>query len=135
MIFVTKKFTFESAHFLPNYLGACHHMHGHSYELQVTVCGEPIEDRTSPKYGMILDFKELKKIVKENVVDNLDHSLLNDWFDYPTAEVMVKEIGKQIEKFLPKNVHLVSTKLYETKDSYATYLSPSFLSLVKGGLR
>lgn len=132
MITVTKKFSFEACHHLPHYVGACHNLHGHSYKLSVTVGGNIIKDTNNPKCGMIVDFKDLKKIVKENVVDKYDHSNLNDFFENPTAEIMVEDIAHSIMQKLPKEVYLVSVKLWETEDSYAEY-TPSYDYYVKPG--
>lgn len=126
MLTVTKHFGFEACHHLPFYEGACHNVHGHSYKLDVTVGGQIIKD--GPKQGMIIDFKDLKKIVKENVVDKLDHSDLNEFYANPTAELMVTDIAYSIMQKLPKEVYLVSVKLWETEDSYAEYI-PSYDSL------
>ena len=52
------------AHALWNYDGACKNIHGHSYKLFVTVIGEPDPDEESPKYGMVIDFTDLKEIKK-----------------------------------------------------------------------
>nr|MDA3906383.1 6-carboxytetrahydropterin synthase [Bacteroidales bacterium] len=57
---LTKEFKFETAHALKGYDGLCKHIHGHSYELLVTVIGEPLEDQNSPKLGMVMDFGDLK---------------------------------------------------------------------------
>lgn len=126
MLTVTKHFGFEACHHLPFYEGACHNVHGHSYKLDVTVGGQIIKD--GPKQGMIIDFKDLKKIVKENVVDKLDHSDLNEFYANPTAELMVVDIAYSIMQKLPKEIYLVSVKLWETEDSYAEYI-PSYDSL------
>ena len=123
MLTVTKHFGFEACHHLPYYEGACHNVHGHSYKLDVTVEGQVIKD--GPKQGMIIDFKDLKKIVKENVVDKLDHQDLNNIYANPTAELMVTDIAYSIMQKLPKEVYLVSVKLWETEDSYAEYI-PSY---------
>ena len=121
MITVTKRYGFEACHHLPHYVGACHNLHGHSYKLDVTVGGSVIKDQTNPKCGMIIDFKDLKQIVKEVAVDKYDHSNLNDFFENPTAEIMVKTIACDIIGKLPKGVHLISVKLWETESSYAEF--------------
>jgi 6-pyruvoyltetrahydropterin/6-carboxytetrahydropterin synthase len=72
---VTKEFHFEMAHALWNYDGDCRNIHGHSYRLFVTLAGEPLSDSTHSKFGMVIDFKDLKNIVKGPVIDTLDHSL------------------------------------------------------------
>ena len=118
-MYVTKIFEFEASHHLPNYVGACHNLHGHSYKLEVTVGGSVQTE--GEKSGMIIDFKDLKKIVNEVAVDKYDHSYLNDYFLNPTAEIMVKQIATDIISRLPRNVYLVSCKLWETDTSYAEY--------------
>lgn len=119
-VYVTKEFRFEAAHNLPHYDGACSHLHGHSYKMQVTVSGYPLMTSSDNAQDcMVLDFKELKSIVKENVIDKLDHSYLNDFWDIPTAEVMVVSIFNTIKNLLPADVVIESVKLWETEDSYA----------------
>ena len=71
---ITKQFSFETAHALHGYDGKCKNLHGHSYKLDVTVMGSPISDASDPKYGMVIDFGDLKKIVKEDIVDVFDHA-------------------------------------------------------------
>lgn len=121
MTTVTKLFEFEACHHLPHYDGACHNIHGHSYKLEVTVGGQIVTDEKDPKCGMILDFKDLKAIVKEVAVNKYDHSNLNNFFPNPTAEIMVKQIAVDIMSKLPSGVFLVSCKLWETSTSYAEW--------------
>lgn len=77
---VTKEFSFDAAHFLPNYYGKCERMHGHTYRLRVTVDGKVGEN------GLVIDFVILKKIVKEKVLDKLDHQLINDVIEVSSCE-------------------------------------------------
>ena len=122
MVTVTKIFMFEASHHLPYYEGACHNLHGHSYKLEVTVHGAVETNINSPKCGMIIDFKDLKDIVNEKVISWYDHSNLNDFYENPTAEIMVKDIGvKLYEELLLKDLVLTSCKLWETTTSYAEY--------------
>lgn len=138
---VTKEFHFEMAHALWNYDGVCKHIHGHSYKLFVTIAGEPINDPSDPKLGMVLDFTDLKKVVKEPIVDKLDHSLvLNSaagekipddsnqmykkvhLFDFqPTCENLVLYIVDIILPLLAPGVELYSVRLYETASSFAEW--------------
>ena len=62
---ITKEFSFETGHALYGYDGKCRNVHGHSYHLSVTVIGNPITDSSHVKLGMVIDFGDLKKIVKE----------------------------------------------------------------------
>ena len=128
MLTVTKRFKFEAAHSLPNYKGNCHNLHGHSYNLEVTVTGPVENDSASPTFGMIIDFSELSRIVKQYIVNKYDHQYLNDYFDNPTAENMCVSFGKQISEHLPTHVILKSVKLWETDSSYAEY-TPEYYSM------
>lgn len=120
MLTITKRFKFEASHFLPNHEGKCGRFHGHSYKLYVTVTGR-IHNKGS-NAGMIMDFSELKDIVNEYVINPFDHSDLNDFFNNPTAELIVDYIGKLLFTILKeKDIALVSVKLWETEDSYAEY--------------
>ena len=71
---VTKEFKFETGHALYGYDGLCKNVHGHSYKLSVTVIGHPIQDQSHVKYGMVMDFSDLKKIVNTLVVKPFDHA-------------------------------------------------------------
>ncbi len=73
---VTKEFSFEMAHALSGYDGLCREIHGHSYRLFVTVKGTPSGNQADPKFGMVMDFGELKKTVNRLIVDRYDHTLL-----------------------------------------------------------
>ena len=71
---ITKQFDFETGHALYGYDGKCKNVHGHSYKLSVTVIGTPISDNNNVKFGMVIDFGDLKKIVNEEIVDKFDHA-------------------------------------------------------------
>ena len=115
-ISVTKGFSFEASHYIPNYDGACSNLHGHSYKLQVTVSTDTVNSVT----GMVLDFNILKSIVNNRVVDRYDHSHLNDYFNNPTAEYMAQQIFLDLDKeFSEIGVTLDSIKLWETENSFA----------------
>ena len=68
---ITKQFNFETGHALYGYDGKCRNVHGHSYKLSVTVSGTPIDDSSHVKFGMVIDFTDLKKIVKGHFEGNL----------------------------------------------------------------
>lgn len=87
---VTKDFTFDSAHFLTKYYGKCEHMHGHTYRLRVTVEGD-IQSN-----GLVIDFVVLKRLVKKHVLDVIDHRLLNDFIENPSAERVLVWIWKRL---------------------------------------
>jgi 6-pyruvoyltetrahydropterin/6-carboxytetrahydropterin synthase len=118
---VTKLFEFEACHHLPNYKGACERMHGHSYKLEVTVTsfrnGKLGELDNA---GMIMDFKELKIIVKAKILDLVDHQNLNDIYQNPTAENMVADFYSCLSTYLPVDIKIECVKLWETSSSYAS---------------
>ena len=141
IIRISKEFTFEMAHALLGYDDLCKNIHGHSYTLVVTVKGTPSADPSSPKCGMLIDFSDLKKMIRDNIVSRLDHSLLlnsrtpNELLemmekhfdrivltDYqPTSENLLADIAGQIKKLLPSHIRLHSLQLRETKTSYAEW--------------
>ena len=144
VIRITKQFNFETGHALYGYDGKCRNVHGHSYKLSVTVSGTPINDNSNVKYGMVIDFSDLKKIVKEEIVDLFDHATvfnkntphielakeLKDrghhviLVDYqPTSEMMVIDFAAKIKSRLPKNIGLFSLKLQETDTSFAEWFA------------
>lgn len=142
IIRITKQFTFETGHALYGYDGKCRNVHGHSYKLSVTVIGVPIKDSDDVKLGMVIDFGDLKKIVKEEVVDPFDHAtvfnkntphieLAKELQDrghkvilanyQPTSENMVIDFAAKISARLPQNIELHSLKLRETETAYAEW--------------
>ena len=129
------------AHALYGHDGPCRHLHGHSYELFVTIKGEPLQDPDSSKNGMVMDFGDLKKIVRSKIIDRFDHALvLNtqtpmpaglDTFSLfdnmilvdfqPSSENLLVHFAELIKPELPANVELYSMKLRETVTSYAEW--------------
>lgn len=139
---LTKEFKFEMAHALKGYDGLCRNIHGHSYELLVTITGKPISDISSTKLGMVMDFGDLKKIVRNNIVDEFDHALVlnresaadfiseGEMFgrtilvDYqPTSENMLIDFATRLKGQLPSNVKLHHLLLRETVTSYAEWFA------------
>lgn len=114
---IGKTFTFEAAHQLPNdeCYGACRNLHGHSYKMFVEVKGDITE------FGWVMNFKELKRIVNEQVISKYDHQFLNDFFLIPTAENIVQKIFRDISKNLPNHIELEKITLYETETSSIIY--------------
>jgi len=141
---ITKQFYFETGHALYGYDGKCKNVHGHSYKLSVTVIGTPISDAKNVKFGMVIDFGDLKKIVASEIVDKFDHStvfnkntphieLANELekrghsvilVDYqPTSEMMLIDFADKIKNRLPKTIQLHSLKLQETGTSSAEWFA------------
>ncbi len=141
MLQLTKIFHFEMAHAIYGYTGACKNIHGHSYELHVTVsAGEEKQDYI-PSPGFIIDFKEIKKIVTTGVVEIFDHKLVlsQDFLTKfplalspenlfvmntePTVENLLIFIHRRLSATLPSAVRLSELMLYETKNSYAKWIN------------
>lgn len=141
---ITKQFNFETGHALYGYDGKCRNVHGHSYKLSVTVIGNPISDTSHVKLGMVIDFGDLKKIVKEEIVNQFDHATVFNkntphvelakelterghnviLADYqPTSENMVIDFASKIKARLPENIKLHSLKLQETETSFAEWFA------------
>ena len=141
---ITKKFSFETGHALYGYDGKCKNVHGHSYKLSVTVIGSPITDLSNVKLGMVIDFTDLKKIVKEEVVDQFDHATVFNQttphialakelkdrghhvilVDYqPTSENMIVDFAARIKRRLPEGINFFSLKLQETESSFAEWFA------------
>lgn len=137
---VTKRFTFEMAHALRCHDGLCAHIHGHSYVLDVTLIGGPMQEADHPKDGMVMDFSELKKLVNGSVVVHYDHALVlhekdrdqvasgrelfgrtrfTSW--QPTCENVLLDIVDRLRKVLPQSEALFAVRLQETATSWAKW--------------
>ena len=140
---VTKEFHFEMAHVLQGYDGPCRNVHGHSYRLFVTISGTPVIEPGNPKNGMVIDFTDLKRIIRKEIVDVFDHCIvISSSFDsdkkemfikafgntvlvdyQPTCENLVTDFAFRIKPLLPGNVKLHSLRLYETANSFAEWFA------------
>jgi len=133
MLYITRIEHFNAAHKLYNpgwsrekneeVFGKCanENWHGHNFELYVTLKGWP-----DPDTGFVFDVKKLSLIVKEHVIEQLDHKNLNE--DVPfmkdkicSIENLVIAIWDQLEPHLPANVKLHGLKLYETPRIFVEY--------------
>lgn len=138
---VTKHITFDCAHYLVNskwsrekniakFHKCCLYKedgadepHGHTYHLEATVFGT-----IDPDTGFVIDFKDLKQILK-NVLEKLDHRLINNILFFKdsnrlaTAENILQylwqELAPSINALRPKQAELVKLKLWETPNSFA----------------
>ncbi len=132
MVYVTRRAQFSAAHRLHNpklseeenrrIYDKCNNPsgHGHNYDVEVTVAGEP-----DPETGMVIDLKILKRLLQEHVIDKLDHKHLNYDVEFmqgvvPTAENIAIKIWEQIEPHI-ENGKLYSVKLYESQNNFVDY--------------
>ena len=139
MIRITKEFKFEMAHALHGYDGLCKNIHGHSYKLWVTIRGEVKDLNTHKNDGMVMDFDVLKSLVKPDIIDKYDHSLVLNansphakidlsafekvfFLNYqPTSENLVTDFALKIKSKLPEGIELYKVVLSETATSFAEW--------------
>jgi 6-pyruvoyltetrahydropterin/6-carboxytetrahydropterin synthase len=133
MIYLTRRVEFSASHYYHNpalspdenrrIFGKCNnpHGHGHNYTLEVTVAGE-----IDPATGMVLNVKDLKKVLQSEVLEPMDHKFLNVEVPefvsrIPTTENIAIQIWNRIApKLTFGRLHRV--RLYETADLYVDYL-------------
>jgi 6-pyruvoyltetrahydropterin/6-carboxytetrahydropterin synthase len=126
---VTKRFTIDMAHALFGYDGPCKNIHGHTYHLSVTLIGTPIEQTTDVKLGMVIDFGDLKKVVKGMILDHFDHALvLNEEAPYSKSEIISNEFEKvMLVPYQPTCENLLLHFLDLLKDHFSD--GPSLVSI------
>lgn len=138
MFKIAKEFSFDMAHMLDGHDGKCKNLHGHTYKLQVEVSGELIE--SGAKRAMVMDYSDLKSLVKTYILDEMDHAFIYDLtsekeckvakllveldskvYGIPTrttAEAMAKYI---FDKLTDKGLPVSLIRLWETPTSYCEY--------------
>ncbi len=133
LLYITRKEHFNAAHQLwnPNWsdeknleiFGKCanSHYHGHNFDLYVCVKGQP-----HPETGLVMDLKQLKLIIRKQVIDDLDHQNLNldvAWLKgtMPSIETIVVGIWNRLAPHLPEGVQLHKITLWETPNNFAEY--------------
>ena len=112
MFELTKRFTVEAAHWLPEYDGPCANLHGHRWVIGITVRSE-----TLGAGGMVTDFREIKKAAA-GVIATLDHGCVNDVLPNPTSERLAEWVYAHLETLLPG---LVAVSVEETETSKCEY--------------
>ena len=137
MFKIAKEFQFDACHMLDGHNGKCHNLHGHTYRLLVEISNELITSGSSA--DMVMDYADIKSVVKQQIIDQLDHAYLYNQnntnesqiaellqqmqrkiFAFPcrtTAEGMSKFIFDHLSQFLPVSM----IKLWETPTSYCEY--------------
>jgi 6-pyruvoyltetrahydropterin/6-carboxytetrahydropterin synthase len=112
---------FSSSHQLHHYEGKCENMHGHNFTVEVDVVGDSLD----PKLGILMDFKELKRLLKV-VTDELDHRHLNDLPAFaaqnPSSELLAQFVFRRMKELLaPHQVSLAEVMVSEKESSRAYY--------------
>lgn len=116
---LTVKDHFDAAHALPGYDGPCRFLHGHTWDIEVTIAGQHLDD-----VGMLYDFKDIKRDLHA-VLENFDHRCVNEVapFDImnPTAEHMARVIFYELEKTLPAPISLKEVAVWESPAARVAY--------------
>ena len=131
LIKVTRKYQFSAAHRLYNpkfseqknkeIFAKCYNLHGHNFTVFITIKG-----RIDPETGMVINFTELKNLIKTNIINKVDHKYLNEDVKefkdlLPTTENMIEVFWNWLEKsFKGKPYSLHKIKLYESENNYIT---------------
>ena len=111
---VSKKMSFDAAHFLPNYPGKCANMHGHHWTVELGVSGE-----VDPNTGMVIDFAILGGLLG-TLKNKLDHTLLNDTVPNPTAENICLYVKAwEADTLADEGLEVEFIRVWETPDSLA----------------
>lgn len=134
MIYITRRERFNAAHKLfkegwtdeqnAEVFGKCSNpnWHGHNYEILVTVKGN-----INPETGFVIDLKFLSRLIKDRVIDKLDHRNINLDVDFmhgkmASTEVLAVAIWEQLEDPIKQEgCHLHSLRLYETENNFVDY--------------
>ena len=110
---------FSAAHRLRGYRGACERLHGHNWRVELAVAGEQLNE-----LGLLVDFRELKRILKE-AVDRFDHAFLNEIPDFqeqnPTTENLARTIFEQCARKMPQGMRVRSVGVWESSRCGARY--------------
>ncbi|MDQ8020563.1 MAG: 6-carboxytetrahydropterin synthase QueD [Moraxellaceae bacterium] len=140
---ITRRLEFDAGHRIPDHRSLCRHLHGHRYAIEVTVAGDVTLRDGDPRNGMVLDFSEVKSVMREVIVDRWDHaflvyqgdtairSFLDSLPDHrtvvldvvPTAENLAAEayrlLAGRIAQIGDKRLTLEQVRLYETPNCWA----------------
>ena len=140
---ITTRMEFDAGHRIPGHKSTCMNLHGHRYALEVTIKGEIIEQEQASEFGMVMDFKDAKELIKSTIVDRWDHAFivyekdqevvdfLNTLKDHktvslpkvPTAENMAlvafESLKNAFKKKFNKSITPVKVRLYETPNNWA----------------
>ncbi|MDB5800214.1 MAG: 6-carboxy-5,6,7,8-tetrahydropterin synthase [Rhodocyclales bacterium] len=140
---ITRRLEFDAGHRIPDHRSLCRHLHGHRYAIEITVAGDVTLQDGNPRNGMVLDFSEIKTVLRSSIVDVWDHAFLVYRGDtqilgflqtlddhrtvvldvVPTAENLAAEafrlLAPRIAELCEKQLVLENVRLYETPNCWA----------------
>ncbi|MDE7098958.1 MAG: 6-carboxytetrahydropterin synthase QueD [Ruminococcus sp.] len=110
MYYLKTSASFDSAHFLHGYNGKCANIHGHRWTVEVMINGEGLQE-SGEKRGMLIDFSDLKKAVKQ-LADDFDHALI-----YETGSLK----QSTVEALNDEKFRLIEVNFRPTAENFAHY--------------
>ena len=140
---ITTKLEFDAGHRIPHHKSSRKNLHGHRYAIEVTIKGEIVSDESNSDFGMVMDFKDAKELIKKTIIEAWDHSFivhkddsaviqfLNTLDDHktvifplvPTAENMaliaLEKLKISFEKEFGTLIKPLKVRLYETPNNWA----------------
>ena len=140
---ITRRLEFDAGHRIPNHASQCRHLHGHRYAIEITLSGDIITVEGVSEQGMVMDYSEVKRIAKEELVDAWDHAFLvyrndrevldflNSLTDHktvvldvpPTAENLAMLAFRQLDSAYRdtygNHLRLERVRIYETPNNWA----------------
>jgi 6-pyruvoyltetrahydropterin/6-carboxytetrahydropterin synthase len=142
---ITRRLEFDAGHRIPNHNSQCKHLHGHRYAIEITLSGEVIMAAGVSDEGMVMDFSDVKRIAKDQVVDAWDHAFLvyrgdQAVMDFlatiPDHKTVVLDVIPTVENLASvafetlvgayhdtygNHLRLERVRLYETPNNWADY--------------
>lgn len=140
---ITRRLEFDAGHRIPDHRSLCRHLHGHRYAIEVTVSGDITRMDGDPRNGMVVDFSEIKTLIKQLIVDRWDHAFLAYQGDaaiiafldtlpehrtvvldvVPTAENLAQKafdlLDAPVGALANKALQLENVRIYETPNCWA----------------
>lgn len=109
---------FSAAHWLPNYPGNCGQLHGHTWKVEIMLCGRELDE-----FGMLVDFREARRLLAE-VIQPFDHKLLNEVTPFDTISPTAENLARLIFNNLKNQfaiARLTGVRVWETSTAFALY--------------
>jgi 6-pyruvoyltetrahydropterin/6-carboxytetrahydropterin synthase len=140
---ITTRMEFDAGHRIPGHKSTCKNLHGHRYALEVTVKGEVVQQEQLSEFGMVMDFKDAKELIKSTIVNRWDHAFIVYEKDHevveflktlkdhktvifpkvPTAENMAlvafESLKEVFKSRYDKSIIPIKVRLYETPNNWA----------------
>ncbi len=145
-MYITRRLEFDAGHRIPNHNSQCKHLHGHRYAIEITLSGDIITTEGVSEQGMVMDFSDVKRIAKEQLVEEWDHAFLvyrgdRTVLDFlrglpghktvvldaiPTAENLAllafNRLNSAYHDLFGNHLRLERVRLYETPNNWAEHV-------------